>query len=136
MTTDAHDNGGAARHPGLVLVAEDEFLIAMELQATLLDAGYAVLGPAATVATALGLLDQECPGAAVLDVNLGSQRVTPVAEALSVRDIPFVLASAYAPADLANEPLLASARNLGKPTSPGRLLAEIRRMLARSGSPG
>lgn len=115
----------------LVLVVEDEFLIAMEIEDVLTSGGYGVLGPASTVAMALGLLDGETPDAAVLDVNLGKERVTPVAQALAAKSIPFLLASAYWPGDLANEPLLANAVNVGKPTSSPRLLAEIARLLVR-----
>lgn len=39
-----------------ILVVEDEFLIAMELDITLTSAGYQVLGPAPNVGAALGLL--------------------------------------------------------------------------------
>ena len=111
---------------------EDEFLIAMELEAILTGAGYRVLGPAATVSTALILLEDSYPNAAVLDVNLGGERVTLVARALMTRNIPFVVASACRPFNLANEPLLSSAVNLGKPTSAARL-KEMSRLLACSG---
>jgi two-component system, response regulator PdtaR len=53
----------AAREPeggvphGLVLVVEDEFLIALDLEALLREHGWRVLGPAATVAEALRLLE-------------------------------------------------------------------------------
>jgi DNA-binding response OmpR family regulator len=60
-----------------ILVVEDEFLIAMKLEQTLRRAGYQVVGPAAGVGMALGLLRQVRPDAAVLDVNLAGERVTP-----------------------------------------------------------
>src|SRR3712207_4615404 len=101
----------------------------MELERVLTRAGHQVLGPAATVSKALALLDDRTPDAAVLDVNLGGERVTPVAEALERRQIPFVLASAYRPSDLANEPVLAKAPKVGKPTSALSLLEELGRML-------
>ena len=108
----------------LVLVAEDEFLIAMELELLLGRHGYRVLGPASTVAEALRLLAAETPDVAVLDVNLRGEAVTPVAEALRASDVPFLLVSAYDRSDLA-DPVLAAAVNLGKPTSDGRLLAAL-----------
>jgi len=113
----------------LILVVEDEFLIAIELETVLTRAGYQVLGPAATVRTALALLDDRTPDAAVLDVNLGGERVTPVAEALEKRRIPFVIASAYSSADLANEPVLSRAAKVGKPTSALSMLQELGRVL-------
>jgi DNA-binding response OmpR family regulator len=57
-----------------VLVVEDEFLIAMELELLLGRHGYRVLGPAATVAEALRLLAAEAPDAALLDVRTCAAR--------------------------------------------------------------
>ena len=107
----------------LVLVVEDEFLLAMELELLLERHGYRVLGPAATVAEALRLLAAETPDAALLDVNLRGEMVTPVAGALRALGVPFVLASAYDRSELTPE--LAGAPNLGKPANERRLLAAL-----------
>ena len=114
----------------LVLVVEDEFLIATELERLLGRHGWRVLGPAATVAQALHLLDGGSqPAVALLDVNLGGELVTPVAAALRDRGVPFVLASAYDRLDLA-APVLVGAPNVGKPTDEARLLAALARAVA------
>ncbi len=126
---DAREGNAERGRRGLVLVVEDEFLIAMELESVLKKGGVDVLGPAATVAAALALLASGTPDAAVLDVNLEGQRVTPVAAALSAKSIPYLIASAYSSTDLANEPLLARAVNVGKPTPSSVLLNEIARLL-------
>jgi CheY-like chemotaxis protein len=111
----------------LVLVVEDEFLLAMDLALLLERHGWRVLGPAATVAQALHLLDGGSPPAvALLDVNLRGELVTPVAAALRARGVPFVLASAYDRLDLV-APALAGAPNVGKPTDEARLLAALAR---------
>ena len=70
--------GGSSRSL-LVLVVEDEFLIAMDLEAMLREHGWRVLGPAATVEEALRLLDGggETPDVALLDVNLRGRTVAP-----------------------------------------------------------
>jgi CheY-like chemotaxis protein len=115
--------GSPSRDP-LVLVVEDEALIAMDLERLLGRHGYRVLGPAATVAGALRLLDGEAPDVALLDVNLRGEMVTPVAEALRARGIPFVLASAYDGAQLTAE-VLAGAPDVGKPVNVRRLLASL-----------
>jgi CheY-like chemotaxis protein len=112
----------------LVLVAEDEFLLALELGLLLEGHGYRVLGPASTVAEALRLLAAETPDVAVLDVNLRGETVTPVAEALRASGVSFLLASAYDRSDLA-DPVLAAAVNLGKPTSDRRLLAALAQVI-------
>jgi CheY-like chemotaxis protein len=115
----------ASRSRGLlVLVVEDEFVLAMDLELLLEGHGFRVLGPAATVAEALRLLVAATPDAALLDVNLGGEPVTPVAAALRALGVPFVLASAYDRPELAAADL-AGATNVGKPTSDRRLLAAL-----------
>ena len=102
--------------PGrLVLVVEDEFLIAMDLELLLQRHGWRVLGPAATVAEALRLLAGETPDVALLDVNLRGEPVTPVAEELRARGVPFVLASAYDTGGRARLPLWPGRPSSGSP---------------------
>src|SRR5574341_760011 len=78
-----------------ILIVEDEWLVAIELQALLEQQGGVVLGPVNTVARALRLLDHERPDVALLDLNLNGQRSTPVASALSVQGVPFVVVTGY-----------------------------------------
>lgn len=54
----------------IILVAEDEALIALTLEMTLSDAGYTALGPAATVQRALDLTRQDIPDLALVDISL------------------------------------------------------------------
>ncbi len=115
----------------LVLVVEDEFLIAMDLALLLQEHGWRVLGPAATVAEALRLLQGGTPDVALLDLNLRGELVTPVAEELRVQDVPFVLASAYDSRGLTAVAALAEVPNLGKPTDERRLLAALAQAVAR-----
>ncbi len=109
-----------------ILVVEDEFLIAMELDMTLRSAGYQVLGPVTTVTAALELLRAERPDAAVLDVDLEGEWVTPVAEVLRAMTVPFILASGYGAADLNAEPVLRDVVNVGKPSRSKLLLKRLR----------
>jgi two-component system, response regulator PdtaR len=108
----------------LVLVVEDELLIAMDLELLLQRNGWRVLGPAATVAEALRMLQGATPDVALLDINLRGELVTPVAEELRARGVPFVLASAYDDRELAVL-ALARAPNVGKPANERRLLAAL-----------
>jgi two-component system, response regulator PdtaR len=73
---------------------------------------------------ALRLLETATPDVALVDVNLRGELVTPVAEALRARGVPFVLASAYGRPNL-GATVLADAPNVGKPTAEGRLLATL-----------
>lgn len=84
-----------------ILVVEDEYLIADHMQGALEDEGAVVIGPAASVREALRLLDAEAHvDGAVLDINLGSEQVFPVADALQRRGIPFIFATGYAAAGI------------------------------------
>lgn len=79
-----------------VLVVENEFMIAEDLSNSLVDAGAIVLGPVSSVPGALALLASEPDiHGAVLDINLNGQLVFPVADALAVRQVPFVFATGY-----------------------------------------
>jgi two-component system, response regulator PdtaR len=103
----------------IVLVVEDEFLIAIDLKLLLERRGWSVLGPATTVKEALGLLDDKLPAVAILDVSLKDGAVTSVAEALRARNVPFVVASAYSRPELIGGDILG-----GAPMSASRLRSD------------
>lgn len=84
-----------------LLVVEDEYLIAIAMQRDLEGHGAVVVGPAPSVRRALGLLGGgPVLDGAVLDINLGSETVFPVAEALERRRVPFLFATGYDAADV------------------------------------
>ncbi len=95
----------------------------------LIDGGFEVSGPVTTVALALESIKRHQPDAAVLDVNLDGEWVTPVAHLLHSLGVPFVLATALNGADLHRDNLLAGAVNVGKPAKPEHLLKSIRSLL-------
>ena len=114
---------GAARR---VLVVEDEALVAMMIADILEDLGFHVVGPAANVTQALTLIEAEGPEAAVLDVNLGGEKVYPVAEALRSRGVPHLFLTGYGAAGV--DPDFATVRILQKPVREqvlARAVAEI-----------
>jgi CheY-like chemotaxis protein len=78
-----------------ILVVEDEFILASDLAGFLESRGAEVVGPAPSVKTALALVERNHLDAAVLDVNLGKERVYPVADALTARGVPIVFATGY-----------------------------------------
>ena len=112
-----------------ILVVEDEYLVAMELRDLLLDSGYGVLGPVATVAAALALLGSQPPHACVLDVNLRGEHSAPVAQALRDQGVPFLLSSAYNAATLDQYPAFAGATNIGKPAQRDQLRTALAALL-------
>jgi len=79
-----------------VLVVEDDYLIADDLARSLEQLGATILGPTGSVKGALALLARgEAIDAAVLDINLGAEKVFPVADALIKEGVPFVFATGY-----------------------------------------
>ena len=80
-----------------ILVVEDEMLIALMLQSMLEALGYQVAGRAGTVADAMAIIeaDTRCIDAATLDINLGGEHSTAVADALEAHGIPFIVTTGY-----------------------------------------
>lgn len=110
-----------------VLVVEDEFMIALDLELILEQNGHAVLGPASSVETALRLLEDVLPDVALLDLNLRGQLAFPVAVRLQEIDVPIVLSSAYDVTGIEGGEILAGAENIGKPVAERALLNALRR---------
>lgn len=111
----------------VVLIVEDEWVIAAYLQQLLEEAGYHIHGPAACVGYAMQLLDQNPPNVALLDVSLRGERSFELARALRERSIPFAFMTGYLagdiPEDLRNNP------TIGKPIDNDALLACIGNLL-------
>jgi DNA-binding NtrC family response regulator len=78
-----------------LLIVEDEYLLARDMADYFENLGAQIVGPAGTVRDALGLIDSCEIQVAVLDVNLRDERVYPVADMLTLKEIPFVFASGY-----------------------------------------
>lgn len=115
-----------------VLVAEDEPVVAMELQEVLTKLGCEVLGPATTVEEALSLATAELErgiDAAVLDVNLHGRTIYAVADTLARRGVPIVYATGYGelPDGRGDRDL---SELLRKPVINDDLEATLRRLLA------
>ncbi|MGQ0444405.1 MAG: response regulator [Beijerinckiaceae bacterium] len=72
-----------------VLLVEDDYIVAIDLETTLVDAGAEVAGPCRTVKDALAAISLNELGAAVLDIRLGEETVGPVARQLDERGVPF-----------------------------------------------
>jgi two-component SAPR family response regulator len=97
-----------------ILIVEDEFLLAMDLEMMLQQRGCMVLGPVPSVGHALRLLDHEQPDVALLDVNLKGERATPVAAELQAHGVPYVLITGYSAVQL-SERVLRAAPRIDKP---------------------
>jgi CheY-like chemotaxis protein len=112
-------SSGAVMEPGFVkglpndvLIVEDDPIIALDFEDTLLGFGVKTVRTAASVARALELIEQRLPDFALLDVGLIREKSFAVAERLTALKIPFVFVTGYGadarlPAAFANQPRLA-----------------------------
>lgn len=78
-----------------ILIVEDEPFIALTLEDMLTDLGCIIAGSVSQVADALALIREGGIDAAVLDVNLGSQKIDPVADELADKSCPFIFTTGY-----------------------------------------
>lgn len=120
----------ASANPALsgkaIMIVEDEYLIAINIEVALEELGARIIGPFSRVEDALEALKGRdfLPDAAILDINVRGRPVFPVAERLAERSIPFVFATGYD--HWAIPPALSHVRRFEKPTDPvvlGEVLA-------------
>jgi PAS domain S-box-containing protein len=112
-----------------VLIVEDAVLLALELETGLAEAGAEVVGPAYELEEAMALLERPID-AAVLDANLNGRSVTPVAEALAKRKVPFVFATGYG--ETGGAPGGFDAPVIRKPYDVTQVAAAVAELLARA----
>lgn len=119
--------------PTSVLIVEDEFLVAMDIEATLLDASWNVVGAVPDVAQALALLTCMTPNAVCLDMNLKGELSTPIAAELKRRRIPFVVLTGYSSSNV-TDPVYQGAPVVHKPFAAGELLAALTAVMEEGGN--
>jgi CheY-like chemotaxis protein len=119
--------GGRAKGSGRILLVEDDREVGRDVQEMFEKAGYEVLGPVTTVATALAIIMSSKLDAALVDLNLSGEKSYAVADALVARSIPFVITSGYLNDDLPEKyrqhPLLS------KPFLPRELLRYLKQAI-------
>ena len=106
-----------------ILIIEDEPLIALDMEQTVKDAGFAVVGIARNAADALRTIGRLQVDVAILDANLSGQSAAPIAQRLRAEGVPFLSVSGYSRAQLGD--WLGAAPLLGKPYAADRLIAAI-----------
>ena len=128
MVESAHDD---VQLDGVrVLVVEDDWLLAMDLQVILVEAGAVVVDVCQTVDEAMLRAEAGDFAVAVLDFGLGSETASPVARRLFNRGVPFILYTGKS----RHEPSLAEWRDCSiveKPASPRTLVSAVRTVLSR-----
>jgi CheY-like chemotaxis protein len=116
----------AADIPEDVLIVEDDPIIALDFEETILGFGVKAVRTAQSVARALALIDQQPPDFALLDVSLIREKSFAVAERLDALKIPFVFVSGYG-ADAKLPAAFAGKPRLPKPYSTDALLVLLKR---------
>lgn len=122
-----YDAGMPDLHGRRILVAEDEAIIALEIEATLEDAHAQVLGPHAGLEALLNAIEGPAPDAAILDVHLGADEVFPAAEALMRRGVPVIFHSGQYDRNTLLS-LYPQAHSCPKPGSHGELVRLVHRV--------
>src|SRR5262245_46746071 len=95
--------------PNDVLVVEDDPIIALDFEDTILGFGVETVRIAGSVAKALDLIAERPPDFALLDVSLIQEKSFAVAERLETLQIPFAFVTGYGadarlPAALSSKP--------------------------------
>jgi CheY-like chemotaxis protein len=114
--------------PGNVLIVEDDPIIALDFEDTILGFGVKAVRTAGNVANALQMIADQAPDFALLDVRLVREKSFAIAERLAELKIPFVFVTGYG-ADAKLPAALAGKPRLPKPYSSDALKA----LLLRSG---
>ena len=118
---------------GNVLIAEDEWLLAVQLEDHLRGSGWHAVELVRSVAEGLAALRARRPALALLDLRLADGRATPLAEALATAAVPFLVLTGYPCGDF-EEPVLRDVPCLAKPYNEAELQAVIDGLLGRRGA--
>ena len=113
--------------PKTVMIVEDEMLIGLAMEQTLLAKGYEVAGPFVSQEEAVEYLEENRPDAALLDVNLGhDQNSFAIAEIVMESNIPFAFLSGYAANANSFDGPVANVPRISKPCTNDKLAAEVK----------
>ena len=115
--------------PGDVLIVEDDPIIALDFEDTILGFGVKAVRTAGNVAKALEMIADQAPDFALLDVGLVREKSFAIAERLDALKIPFFFVTGYG-VDVRLPAEFAGRTRLPKPCSSEALQSALR---ARSG---
>ena len=128
------DDAAGALQGARILVVEDDFMLRLEMETVLRDAGATHVHTCSTVDEALRTTQAESFGAAVLDMRLGRETVAPVAHRLTELGTPFC----FYTGQVANDAAIAQwpqVRVVSKPASPATLISAVAALLISSATP-
>lgn len=107
-----------------VLVVEDEYMVAEHISLMLEDLGCVVAGPVGTIEEALGAVSDGDLDGVLLDANLSGDSSAPIAVALEVASVPYVVATGYGGLTLTDDTLDRAPR-INKPFTETELKATL-----------
>jgi DNA-binding NtrC family response regulator len=116
--------------PHDVLIVEDDPIIALDFEDTILGFGVKAVRCAGSVAHALMMIEERIPDFALLDIGLAREKSFSVADKLAKLDVPFAFVTGYG-GDRVNSAFSDRLR-LPKPCSSEALLGVLRRFAGRS----
>jgi DNA-binding NarL/FixJ family response regulator len=130
------DTAGAATQPGTparILVVEDDFLVAADVEAVLLDEGFEIVGVAESAGSAVALAAKQKPSLILMDIRLagGSDGIDAAVQIYRDLGIRCLFASAHS--DLYARKRAEPAQPLGwlqKPYTMAQLVASVKRALS------
>lgn len=122
--------GGEHMEQPIILIAEDEPIVGMDLCDTIAEAGYRVEGPHGDLHSAMLAFQKQRPDLAILDIRLHDTVVYPFAEKLIAENVPVIFHSGHLPLEEVSARFPGTSA-LAKPCPPGDILTEVHTVLTR-----
>ena len=113
----------------VILIAEDEPIVGMDLCDTIREAGYAVEGPHGDLHSAMLAFQKRRPDLAILDIRLHDTVVFPFAEKLIAEDVPVIFHSGHLPLEEVSD-RFPDTLALAKPCPPGDIITQVHATLS------
>src|ERR1051325_10372123 len=123
----ANLNGASFLQGKAILLVEDEFLLALQLEELVQSRGGIVRGAYRRLEDAMQAAQREDFDFAILDINLSGTMVYPLADHLLARGIPFLFLTGYSLSNLPER--FHPVTRLGKPCDPEQFIATLRSQL-------
>jgi CRP-like cAMP-binding protein len=111
-----------------ILIVEDNYLMATEVEEFVRSCGYAVAGAAPSVEKGLALIAEDNVDGALLDIDLAGTPSFPMCRTLSDKGVPFLFLSAYSPNTIV-PPEFRTTPHLTKPFEPAALKSALRALV-------
>ncbi len=112
----------------VILVAEDEPIVAHDLCDTVEEGGFIVEGPFDDVRSATLAFERQKPDLAILDINLAGDSAFTLAEKMMAQDVPVIFHSGEITSDEVHA-LYPNAAALAKPCPPAVILDTLHQAL-------